>query len=81
MVRSVRQLMWFREWPQGSVLGPLLFLLCTSELFHAVGNYMVGYADNITTYAVIPRSLARSQAMESLNHVRQQSTDGICSST
>ena len=31
--------------PQGSVLGPLLFLLYTSELFHILENKLIGYAD------------------------------------
>ena len=32
--------------PQRSVLGPFLFVLHTSELFHMVGNYILGYADD-----------------------------------
>ena len=31
--------------PQGSVLGPLLFLLYTSELFSILENKLIGYAD------------------------------------
>ena len=42
--------------PHDSVLGPLLFLLYTSAFFHIVGNYIVGYADDTTIYAVSPRS-------------------------
>ena len=52
---------------EGIVLGPLLSILLTAELFHFVGNHIVGYADNITIYAVIPRPLSRPRVMESLN--------------
>ena len=34
--------------PQGSVLGPLLFLLYTSELFSILENTLIGYADDST---------------------------------
>ena len=34
--------------PQGSVLGPLLFLLYTSELFSILENKLIGYADEMT---------------------------------
>ena len=40
--------------PQGSVLGPLLFLLYTSELFSILGNTLIGYADDSTLIAVVP---------------------------
>ena len=32
--------------PQSSVLGPLLFLLYTSELFSILENKLIGYADD-----------------------------------
>ena len=49
--------------PQGSVFGPLLFILYTSELFHIVGSHVVNYAYDITIYAVILRPLSRSQVI------------------
>ena len=39
---------------QGSVLGPSLFLLYTSELFSNVENKLIGDADNSTLMAVVP---------------------------
>ena len=41
--------------PQGSVLGPLLFLLCTSELFSILENKLIGYADDSTLMAIVPK--------------------------
>ena len=40
---------------QGTVLGPLLFILYTSELFHIVGSHMVAYADDLRISSVIPK--------------------------
>ena len=40
--------------PQGSVLGPLLFLLYTADLFSVVENKLYGYADDSTLVAVVP---------------------------
>ena len=65
MVRLVCRLISFQEVPQGSVLELLLFILYASEFFHIVENYMVGYANDTTVYAVIPRLLSRPQVMES----------------
>ena len=43
---------------QGSVLGPLLFILYTSKLLHIIGNHIVRYADDTTIYAAIPGPLS-----------------------
>ena len=53
--------------PQGSVLGSLLFILYTSEIFHIIGNRIVSYTDDTTTYAIIRGPLLRPQMMKSLN--------------
>ena len=51
---------------QGSVLGPLLFLLYTSELFSILENKLVGYADHSTFMAVVPSPGVRVVEAESL---------------
>ena len=53
--------------PQNRVLGRLLFILFTSELFPIVWNHILGYADYTTIYAVIHRPLSRPQVIKSLN--------------
>ena len=40
--------------PQGSILGPLLFLLYTSEFFSILENKLIGYAEDSTLMAVVP---------------------------
>ena len=40
--------------PQVSVLGPLLFLLSTSELFSILEHKLIGYANDSTFIAVVP---------------------------
>ena len=52
--------------PHGSVLGPLLFLLHTSELFSILENKMIGNADDSTLMAVVPSSGVRVTVSESL---------------
>ena len=40
--------------PQGSVLGPLLYLLYTLELFSMLENKLISYADDSTLMAAVP---------------------------
>ena len=46
--------------PQGSVLGPLLFILYTADLFSVVRNLLVGYADDATLISIaqLPATVA-----------------------
>ena len=50
----------------GSVLGPLLFLLYTSELFSIMENKPIGYADDSTLMAVVQSPGVRVAVAESL---------------
>ena len=51
--------------PQGSV-GPLLFLMYTSELFSILENKLIGYADDSTLMAVVPSPGVRVAVAEFL---------------
>ena len=52
--------------PKGSVLGPLLFLLYTSDLFSILENKLIGYADDSTLMVVVPSPGVRVAVAESL---------------
>ena len=64
MVVEVNWLMYL-ECP-GSVLGPILFLLYTLELFSIFENKLIGYADDSTLMAVVPSPGVRVAVAESL---------------
>ena len=51
---------------QVSVMGPLLFLLYTSELFSILENKLIGYADDSTLMAVVPSPGIRVAVAESV---------------
>ena len=53
--------------PQGSVLGPLLFILYTHDVWFGLENMLVSYADDTTLLACIPSLNMRSDVTESLN--------------
>ena len=53
--------------PQGSVLGPLLFILYTHDMWFGLENKLVAYADDATLYSVVPSPGMRQPVSESLN--------------
>ena len=53
--------------PQGSVFGPVLFLLYTSHIFSILENKLIGYADDSTLIAVVPSPGVRVAVTESLS--------------
>ena len=53
--------------PQGSVLGPLLLLLYTSELFYILENKLIGYDDDSTLIAFVPSPGLRVAVGKSLS--------------
>ena len=54
--------------PQGSVVGLLLYLLYTSELFYILKNKLISYADDPTLMAVVPSPGIKVSVAESLIH-------------
>ena len=53
---------------QGGVLGPLFFILYTSELFYILEDKLIGYAVDSTLMAVVPSPGVRVSVAESLIH-------------
>ena len=55
--------------PQGCVLGPLLFILYTWELFSILETKLIGFADDSTLMAVVASPCVRVAVADSLIHV------------
>ena len=53
--------------PQGSVLGPLLFILYTHDMWFGLENKLIAYADDATLIAPVPSPELRASVAESLN--------------
>ena len=53
--------------PQGSVLGPIMFILYTSEISQLVENRLYAYADDSTLLAVVRNSGERPDVAAPLN--------------
>ena len=53
--------------PQGSVFGPLLFILLTTEMFELVENRLYAYADDFTLPGVVRKLADRHAVAASLN--------------
>ena len=53
--------------PQGSVLGPLLFILYTSDMWHNIKLNMTDYADDTTLFAHINHVHSPALVMNQLN--------------
>ena len=53
--------------PQGSVLGPLLFILFTADMWNNLENKIISYADDTTLYAEVNSPCDRNIVADSLN--------------
>ena len=53
--------------PQGSVLGPLLFILYTSDMWHNINSNMIAYVDDTTLFAHIDHAHSRALVANQLN--------------
>ena len=53
--------------PQGSVLGPLLFIIFTSSMWDVVSNNLIAYADDATLLASVDRQTNGADVVASLN--------------
>ena len=62
---------------QGSVVGPLLFLLYTPELFPFLENMLIGYAYGSTLSSIVPSPGVRITVTESLNMTSARLESGV----
>ena len=53
--------------PQGSVLGPLLFILYTADMWIGLENKLMAYADDTTLYSIVESPHDRAAVADSIN--------------
>ena len=54
--------------PQGSVLGPLLFILFTADMWNNISSKMIAYADDTSLFVEVPSPADRSTVAAMLNN-------------
>jgi len=61
--------------PQGSVLGPVLFLIFINDLDSGIINWILKFADDTKLFSSIPDQLAAERLQQDLDRLVQWSTD------
>ena len=61
--------------PQGSVLGPVLFILYTASLFEGLESHAISYADDVTLVSVCTKPAQRPESTMALNRDLQRIAD------
>ena len=63
--------------PQGSVLGPILFLIYINDLDHGIWNWLLKFADDTKIFGAVDNSSQQQKLQQDLNMLFNWSQAGV----